>query len=113
MREGDKTGEVTTIINDFVPTYTVMVLSKDELVNEKMRALFNRQKARDFYDLYFLLRANLVGENSKATLQAVLDALHGTTIRFDRELKRFLPKSHWPIIRELRSALEREIQRYL
>ncbi|HEY4509954.1 MAG TPA: nucleotidyl transferase AbiEii/AbiGii toxin family protein [Candidatus Paceibacterota bacterium] len=113
FRNGKEDSEVASIEGDFIPPYTVVQLSQEQIVEGKMQALLTRKKPRDFYDLYFLLRANLVGEKSKEKLQAALDALHGTHIRFDRELKRFLPKSHWPIIREFPDALEREIKRYV
>lgn len=113
LREGDKTGEVTTIINDFVPTYTVMILSKDELVDEKMRALLNRQKARDFYDLYFMLRANLLTLEKRSLLKKIKEMLKTAKVNFESELKLYLPKTHWEVIREFRSALQREIERFI
>ncbi len=113
IREGDKTGRIVTIINDFVPTYTVMVLSKDELVYEKMTALFNRQKARDFYDLYFMLRANLVVLEKRNLLKKAHELLKATKVNFESELKQYLPKSHWVVIRDFRSALEQEIERFI
>lgn len=113
FRNGKEESEVASIEGDFIPPYTVVQLSQEQIVEGKMQALLSRKKPRDFYDLYFLLRANLVGKESKDKLQAALDALQSTDIRFDRELKRFLPKSHWPIIREFPGALEREIKRYI
>lgn len=113
LREGDKTGEVTTIINDFVPTYTVMVLSKDQLVDEKMRALLNRQKARDFYDLYFMLRANLLDLEKRSLLKKIKEILKTAKVNFESELKQYLPKTHWEVIREFRSVLDREIERFI
>lgn len=114
LRNGGGTEGVRTLVEtDYLPPYTVVQLSQEEIVGGKMQALLSRKKPRDFYDLYFLLRANLVSEEHKKKLREALEALHGTHIRFDRELKRFLPKSHWPIIREFPRALEREIQRCL
>lgn len=60
QRKGKNKGEVTTIANDFILPYTISALSQDQLISEKIQALITRQKARDFYDLYFILRANLL-----------------------------------------------------
>lgn len=39
--------------------------------------------------------------------------LEATSINFDVELKRFLPKSYWPVIRHFPHNLEKEIERYI
>lgn len=114
QRKGKKQRETITITNDFVPSYPVVQLAEEYLVEEKLAALLGRKKPRDFYDLYFLLRANLIPASQKqAVLPKALEALKQTNIHFDRELKEFLPKSHWMIIREFPQVLEREIKRYL
>ena len=59
LREGEKKGELTTIAGDFVPPYTIMSLMTEQLVGEKIQALLTRQKPRDFYDLYFILRSRM------------------------------------------------------
>ena len=46
---------------------------------------------------------------SKELLQGALDTLQASNID-DLELKRFLPKSHWPMIRTFKAGLEREIK---
>ena len=33
-------------------------------------------------------------------------------INFEKELKEFLPRSHWAIIRDFKQTLEKEIQRF-
>ncbi len=35
-----------------------------------------------------------------------------SNINFEIELKQFLPKSHWPILRDFKTSLEREINRF-
>jgi predicted nucleotidyltransferase component of viral defense system len=113
LREGDKRGEAMTIVSDFVPAYTVIALAKEQLVDEKIRALLSRKKARDFYDLYFMLRANLLATHKKDVLIQARDALRHSRIDFEQELKVFLPKSHWAVIRGFPAILEREIERSL
>lgn len=113
FREGKKRGEAVTIVSDFLPAYTVIVLEREQLIDEKIRALLFRKKARDFYDLYFILRANLLRPHKRAVLPHVLKTLEQSRINFEQELKEFLPRSHWAIIRDFPASLEREIERFL
>jgi len=46
-------GELSMIISDFTIPYPLMHLEPKELVNEKLMALLQRAKPRDYYDLYF------------------------------------------------------------
>lgn len=109
---GDK-GELATIDNEYIPAYTLLALSQQQLIGGKIEALLDRKKARDFYDLYFILRANLLLPKEKKVLAKVLEILKEIKIDFRAELRQFLPKSHWPIIKELPRALKREIERLL
>lgn len=113
FREKENTGEVVTITSDFIPPYTLVILAQDQLVSGKIRALKARKKARDFYDLYFILRKQLLIPNKKDVLPEVLDALHSQDINFEVELKQFLPRSHWVIVRDFKNTLEREINRFI
>lgn len=114
LRSGKKVkGELVTIASDFIPPYTLVQLVQEQIVEGKIAALLSRKKPRDFYDFYFLLRANMIPVKSKELLQSALDALQTSHIRFDYELKRFLPQSHWSVIRDFKRALEREIRKYL
>lgn len=112
LRSGKKAGTLATVTSDFMPDYTVLQLEESQLVGEKIAALLGRKKPRDFYDFYFLLRHNMIPK-TRETFEAVLEALKGTHIRFDSELRGFLPKSHHMIIRDFKATLEREIKRYL
>lgn len=113
LRKGEKAGVFAAIISDYMPDYTVVQLQEKQLVGEKIAALLTRKKPRDFYDFYFLLRHNLIQDKNRETFGAVLQALEATDIRFDSELKEYLPKSHHMIIRDFKNTLEREIKRYL
>ena len=56
----DIRGEVDSVANDFVPTYTLYHLPQEELVEEKVfGALLERKKPRDYYDLYFIRELSL------------------------------------------------------
>lgn len=105
--------DVATIAGDFLPPYTLVHLPESILAEEKVQALLFRQKPRDFYDLYFMLRANLISADKKDFLADALKVVEKSEISFDRELRNFLPKSHWPIIRNFSHTLGQEIRRHL
>jgi predicted nucleotidyltransferase component of viral defense system len=113
LREGEKRGEAVMIASAFIPAYMVVALMREQLVDEKIQALLSRRKARDFYDLYFILRANLLPAQRRDVLSPAVETLRQSRIDFEKELKEFLPKSHWAIIRDFPAILEREIERYL
>jgi hypothetical protein len=113
FREHQLDGELQTIAGDFLPPYLINTLSQEQLVGAKLAALLDRQKPRDFYDLYFLLQKGLVSPSQKNVLQQVVPLIQKTSINFDQELKRFLPQSHWPIIKDFKAVLERTVQRFI
>lgn len=112
LRKEIKRGDVVTIVSDFIPSYIVIRLPQEQLVSEKIQALLTRKKPRDFYDLYFILRSNLLPVQKRNILPKTLKTLQQTTINFENELKQFLPKSHWPIIKDFKKTLLQEIERY-
>lgn len=111
QRKEEKKGETVAVINDYIPPYNVISVTENQLVFGKIRALLSRQKPRDFYDLYFILRKQLPIPDKKNTLSKVLAALRSSSVNFETELKQFLPKSHWMIIKDFKKTLEREINR--
>lgn len=111
FREKKDRGEVVTITSDFMTSYTVMALSLEQLIGGKIRALLDRKKPRDFYDLYFILRKQLPIQDKKTVLTKARAALKSSNLNFEAELKQFLPKTHWLIIKDFKKTLEREIER--
>lgn len=112
FREKNLKGDITTISSDFTLPYIINCLAQELLIDEKIQALLVRKKARDFYDLYFILRSNLLPPAKKNVLLEILNILKKTDFNFEKELKIFLPKSHWTIIRNFKSSLGREIKRF-
>lgn len=112
-REKRLKGDVTTIASDFLIPYTIVNLSTEQLIWEKVQALLDRQKPRDFFDIYFVLRKNLLPVKAKSILVEILDVLEKTNIDFEKELKQFLPKSHWQIIRDFKNNLGNELRNNL
>jgi predicted nucleotidyltransferase component of viral defense system len=114
LREGKKKeGSAAVVNSEFFPAYNLVQLSHELLMQGKLHALLERHKPRDYYDFYFLLRANLLHEKKRDVFEAVLALLQKEDASFDAELKRFLPKGHQLIIRDFKTTLEREIKRYV
>lgn len=104
-------GTTSLIVSDYIPAYNIIHLPQEELVKGKIKALIKRAKPRDFYDLYFLLRSNLIPVEQRKILPEVLDKLESQEINFQEELSRFLPKSHQIILRDFKNTLIQEIRR--
>lgn len=113
FREHNLESEAEQIINDFIPAYIINVLEKDQLIEGKLSALLDRQKPRDFYDLYFLLQSGLVSTEQKQLLKNILPLVETTKINFSQELKIFLPASLWPIVKDFQAILIRTVKRFM
>lgn len=108
--------EADSIASDFVPTYTILHLPKEEIVEEKIfLALPQRKKERDFYDLYFALRKGLVTVEQKRRLAGIKDnILQWTNERdFRGELGALLPIGQQAIITDFKRALTDELSRQI
>jgi len=104
-------GEIFTINPDYLPAYTLLSLKTENLVAEKIQAALNRQKPRDFFDIYFLLRSRLISPRQKKNLEKIKTQLEKTNRNFSAELKQFLPISYQPLIKNFSQTLQREIKR--
>ncbi len=112
----DARGEVDSVANDFVPTYTVVHLPQSELVEEKIfGALRERKKPRDFYDLYFIMRRGILSPGQKERLAEIKEGViaDAKNIDFRGELGAFLPADQQAVIRDFSAILERELNRQL
>ena len=47
-----------------IPSFDVYVMAEKEILAEKMRAIVTRNKARDVYDLWFLIKASVKGDTT-------------------------------------------------
>ena len=107
-------GEIDSIANDFIPTYNVIHLPKQELVEEKIfGALLERKKARDFYDLYWMMRKGMLSPEQKTRLSEHKAEIINSARRVDfrAELGVFLPTDQQNIIRDFTQSLEGEMNR--
>ncbi len=98
--------------------YTMLMMAPEEILAEKVRALLGRRKARDLYDLWFLLqkgvrfdrelterKAELDGE--KFTLTGFAERVRASEERWAPELRRltkFLP-AHAEVVKAVLAAV--------
>lgn len=106
-------GELSSIMNDYLPSYSIIHVKAEEMVNGKIAALLDRQKPRDYYDFYFILRHPQLNQYvPKASVPKVKDVLSKTRIDFKKELSVLLPVSHQMILKDFRGLLLKEMDRY-
>ena len=102
---------------DLYPAYTLVHLDEAVLVGEKIQACLSRAKARDFYDLYFILRGRMafqeVMAKDKGLKAKLITAVTKKGLDFRHELKQFLPVNQHLIIKGFPDVLLREIERNL
>ncbi len=102
------------IENDFIPPYTIIYLEERLLVSEKVKALLDRAKPRDFFDLYFMLRhrelVKFIPKDIDNLKEKLLDALKNG---WEKELKLFLPTSYHPLIKDFQDRLKMEIESHI
>jgi len=118
LRSGKKwLGTAALVQSDLVIPYTLIHLKEDVLVAEKIRACLTRGKARDFYDLYFILRGRLAFKEAfiqdKQLKSKLIETIKSGKLDFKRELKAFLPVSQHMVIKGFPETLLAEIERSL
>lgn len=111
-RDGRKiTSEIETIANDFIPTYNLYHLPQEILIEEKIYALLERKKARDFYDIYYIMRKNLLTLEQKKRMIEVRNLTQTLDIDYKNELSPFLPQDQQAIIKNFKTVLLSELKR--
>jgi predicted nucleotidyltransferase component of viral defense system len=118
LRNGEKgLGTATLIQSNLVVPYTLIHLKEEVLVAEKIQACLTRGKARDFYDLYFILRSRMAFKEAfihdKQLKAKILKVVKSGKIDFKRELKDLLPVNQHMIIKGFPGTLVAEIERNL
>ena len=108
----DKKYDVFDVINEYVPTYSVLLLPQEVMINEKIQAALTRSKPRDFYDIYFLLRNGFLTSGQKNQLVQVKHILSQKTIKFADELSHFLPRSMKTMADSFPQSLLSELDKY-
>ena len=97
--------------NDFIAPYAITFLEESILVREKIQALLERAKPRDFFDLYFILRSrHLVGyvpKDISNLKERIIEILQNG---WEKELKIYLPISYHSLIKDFKERLIKEIE---
>lgn len=99
------------IQNDFTPPYTIWLLPEKEMVTEKINAALTRSKPRDFFDIYYLLRRQMIPINLRSELHKMPKIIKGKEIEFDN-LSDFLPQSMSSLAKDFKKTFEGEIERF-
>ena len=108
--------EADSIASDLVPTYTILHLPKEEIVEEKVfLALPQRKKERDFFDLYFMLRKGMIIVEQKRRLAEMKNEIlqWAGEKDFRGELGVLLPSDQQAIIADFKRALTDELIRQI
>ena len=106
--------EAVMINPEYIPPYSAYILSPLDLVREKVEALLMRQKPRDFFDLYFVLRSpNLrqhlkLSEKQRGEIRRLLEKQDKKMLKAD--LQDLLPRSFWSTISDLPLVLEQALR---
>jgi len=116
FRSLDKAISSTVLVqNDFVLPYVIVYLTESLLVSEKIQAMLERKKPRDFFDLYFILRHSELVKfipflpNLKNQLLEIIRQKEN----IEKELKIFLPISYQTLLRDFKERLQKEIETYI
>jgi predicted nucleotidyltransferase component of viral defense system len=104
--------DVILINSNYIPPFNILCLPCKQLVEEKIDALLKRGKPRDYYDIYFLLRADLPIDKKNLRLGQVLRKLSASQIDFKKELTKLVSKKHHAILRDFKKILSNEIKGY-
>ena len=115
LRTKESNGEPVLISSDFIPAYQIFILKPRFLVEEKVQALLTRNKARDIFDFYFILRnENLrkLVKLSKKEQERLLMLLEKSESKLlQEELRHLLPISFNPILRDLSKRVINELKK--
>lgn len=107
-------GETVILKGPFFSPFNVQILTEEELTAGKVSALLTRKKPRDFYDLYFILRAGVKIKLSKEQRLAIVKTIYSLKQEdLNRDLREFLPKSHRSILKDLPQTLKTELERFI
>lgn len=113
FRHGSIEAENITVASDLMPPYTACILDKKILVAEKLQALLTRGKSRDFFDLYYILRKDALRNVLQYTPDDRARIINLITKqdkrKLEKDLRGLLPKSFWPVIKDLPTALQNQL----
>lgn len=97
LKKEKLTAQSSIVEHDYGPSYSIVHLNESILINEKLIAFHDRIKARDFFDLLFILRNDhlrsliSLDEKTKNSILEQLDKITEEDLKSD--LKDFLPRN--------------------
>ena len=99
----------------FLTSYSLTALNRKLIVQEKIQALIQRFKPRDFFDFYFIMRKDGLKEyitRNEDTVIGILNALEGVSDKsLEDDLKPFLPVNFQSSIGNLKTAIKQNLGR--
>lgn len=111
--KSEKKLENMLISSDVVPSYNIFLLHRSIIVAEKINALIERAKPRDFFDLHYILANHDLRKEmviTKDMREKIIIKINSQDKKhLKTELKNFLPNSFWKMIDDLPSFLKRDI----
>ena len=110
-KKNSKGADIQLIHNDFIPPYTVLLLSKRQLVEEKIQAAATRSRPRDFFDVYYLLRSGNVPVSFISKLQKLPQIIEKKKVDF-AQLSEFLPSSMFSLVKNFENVFTSEIDKF-
>jgi len=120
QKEGALQNRNTIVQNQYVPPYSLTYLDDEIIVQEKIQAFHARVKARDFFDLYYMLGNDQLrgyvlkyAKTYKSNIIEQLDRL--TDQELKSELSNFLPVNFRNLYTGtgFRETLRKQIERYV
>jgi len=92
-----------------IPNFELFVMEEEEILAEKVRAILTRQKARDIYDLWFLLiKKNTVLDVNLINKKLALYNLKFSFKKFEEKIKKM--RNLWQI--DLKNLIIGELQEF-
>lgn len=102
--------ESILINSDFIFPYKILILSPELLINEKIEAFLSRKKARDVFDLYFILRnerlRKFIDFKRKEKIISALQSIENFYL--EKELKLFLPLPYQSLLKGIKEKIINE-----
>ncbi|OIO72442.1 MAG: hypothetical protein AUJ85_10235 [Elusimicrobia bacterium CG1_02_37_114] len=112
QKQNGSMSESHLIVSMLHPAYTVIALNEKVLVKEKIEALLSRKVPRDIFDMYFILRNRMsinVVVNYQSKLLKTISGIDKNIL--SKELKIYLPKSHWNLLNNFPEKLINDLKR--
>jgi len=110
-KKNGKDTNIKLIQNEFIPNYTVWLLPEKELVGEKIQAALTRNKPRDFFDVYYLLRNRSIPVSFRPSLQKMPQIIKEKRLDF-AQLSEFLPNSMSALAKNFQNIFITEINKF-